>query len=185
MKITALFIATALTAASALAGGGLGIFGTYWDADDTDDPAIGGGIKLKAPLMPNLCMELRGSYLVEFADGTDEESLIPLEAGLVIEFPIAEQLTLYAGGGAGYFISPEYEVDDGMGGEVDVDLDDEVGYYAVAGAELKLNESVAIFAEAKYTAVEFDGAEVEGIDVDFEDSEMKGLGVNAGLMLLW
>lgn len=185
MKRTALFLVMALTAASALAGGGLGIFGTYWDADDTDDPAIGGGVKLKAPLMPNLCVELRGSYLVEFLDDSDEESIIPLEAGLVIEFPVADQLTIFAGGGAGYFISPEYEVDVPGWGSADLDLDDEVGYYVVAGAELKLNESVALFAEAKYTAVEFDGAEVDGTDVDFEDSELKGLGVNAGLMLLW
>lgn len=186
MRRTVLFVAAVLTAVSAFAGGGIGIFGTYWDADDTDDPAVGGGVKLKAPLMPNFCLELRGSYLVDFDDLSDEESVIPLEAGLAVEFPLAEQLSLYAGGGAGYYIVPEFEVEAPEMGSVDMDLDDEIGYYAVAGAELKISEYTSIFAEAKYTMVEFDGVKIEDEDFDLDDEfEMKGLGVNAGLLLLW
>ncbi|MGD9872646.1 MAG: outer membrane beta-barrel protein [Kiritimatiellia bacterium] len=177
MKKTACFIALALSAASVFAGGGIGFFGSYWDIDDSDDPAIGGGVKLKTPILPRLFLEIRGSYLVDFVEGTDDESLIPVEAGLAIDFPLGEQVTLFAGGGGGYYISPEYD---------DVDMDDEVGYYGVAGVEIMLSEYIALFAEAKYTAVEFDGAEVEDLDIEFDDdAEMKGLGVNAGVMLLW
>jgi hypothetical protein len=101
-------------------------------------------------------------------------------------------LTVYAGGGGGYYIMPEFESDVAVpgSGEPDIDPDDEFGFFIVGGAELALSEQVSLFGEAKYTWLEVEELEIddETIDLDalgLDDIEFTGLGINAGLLLLW
>jgi len=103
--------------------------------------------------------------------------LIPLEAGLLFNLPLQDSpLNLYGGGGIGYAIIPEAD---------DVDLDDEICFYAVAGVEFSLSDSASLFAEAQYRVLEVDGAEVDDygeVDLDDEKVDFSGFGINAGLL---
>ena len=186
-KITLLAGLVFLVASCALAGSGLGLFGSYWSPDDTD-AGIGYGVKLKAAVADNLCLEIRGTYFPSIdidEDGGDGElEVIPVEAGLVMDIPLSDVMTLTAVGGAGYYIMPEVEVEI-LGQDVDMDLDDEFGFYAVAGIEIALSEQLALFAEAKYTWLEVDEGEVDGVDFKDADASFDGFGANAGLMMLW
>ena len=189
-KLLAALAVVAISVPLAWGAGGLGIFGSYWDMDDPDDEAIGGGLKFKMEMAPQILLELRASYLTEF--GPDEPgydfadaNLVPLEADIVVDFPLVEdQLTLYAGGGGGYYISPEFEAEI-LGVEGDVDFDDEFGFFVVGGVELMLSEQVSLFGEAKHTWLELEEVESDFGDEEDIELELTGLGVNAGLLLVW
>lgn len=158
---------------------GVGVFGSYWDTDDLG-PGYGGGLKFNADLADYLAVELRASCITQFDDwkGDDDLFVIPLEVGLLLNFPLGTELpiTLYGGGGGGYAIMPKAD---------DVDLDDDFTFYGVAGVEVALGGSVSIFAEALYRYLKVDGAESHGEDIDFgnDKARFSGWGVNAGLML--
>lgn len=146
---------------------GLGLFGAYWDTKDADDE-IGYGAKLKLDIAPELSLEIRGSYF-EFENG-DTLEVIPAEVGLVFHVPMGDQLRLYAGGGAGYYFM---DMDD-------ADVDDEVGFYAVAGIEITVAEGIGLFAEAKHTWLEIE--KVDDLDADIK---LDGIGANVGAIITW
>ena len=156
----------------------LGAFVAYWDTKDAEDE-FGAGVKLQLPLDRAIALELRAS-IFEFKDeeGGIEVTLdvIPLEAGLIFSLAPGKDINPYIGGGAGYYIM-DGEVKLG-GMKSDLDVDNEVGYYAVGGIEVKLGKSVALFVEAKYTWLKI--KKVEGIDAD---AKLDGIGGNAGLLL--
>lgn len=197
-RVLAVLAVLALAATSASAAGGLGLFGSYIDSEDPGT-AYGGGLKFKFDLGEPLAFELRGSYITGFEPDDaigevlyEDLILIPVEADLVVNLPMGDAATAYVGGGGGYYVMPEYEIDIAIPGsdEPDVDPDDTFGFFAVAGLELNLGESVALFAEAQYRWLEVEGAKLDGEDVDLEDAigqnvKFDGLGGNAGLLFKW
>jgi len=97
---------------------------------------------------------------------------------------LADALKVYVGGGAGFYLL-DGEATIG-GATVDFDPSDEIGFYAVAGVELHLSEQAAIFGEAKYTWLQVDEVEIDGVKMDLDDeAKLDGVGANAGLLLLW
>jgi opacity protein-like surface antigen len=186
-KVLAVLAVLVLGAASASAGG-LGVFGSYIDTEDPGT-AYGGGLKFKFDVGEMLAVELRGSYITgfepddEFEDLLKDMILVPIEADLVINLPMGDAATIYVGGGGGYYVIPEFEIDIAIPGsdEPDVDPDDEFGFFALAGIELNMGESVALFAEAQYRFLEDDE------DVEFGDDGvvLDGIGANVGLMFKW
>ena len=175
-KLLIMLIVVGMSAGVASAAGGVGVFGSYWDADDPG-PGYGGGLKFKAELVDYLAVELRASCITKFDewDGDDDLFVIPLEAGLVLNFPLGTEvpITIYGGGGVGYAIIPEAD---------DIDFDDDFTFYGVAGAEFALGDALSLFAEAQYRFLEVDGAEVNGEAIK-EKVKFTGFGVNVGLML--
>jgi opacity protein-like surface antigen len=177
-KILMVLMLIGLGAVVATAGSGVGIYGSYFNADDPG-PGFGGGIKFKTDLSEYFGVEARASCITQFdEDDTDDGVyLIPLEAGLLFNLPLQDSpLNLYGGGGIGYAIIPEAD---------DVDLDDEICFYAVAGVEFSLSDSASLFAEAQYRVLEVDGAEVDDygeVDLDDEKVDFSGFGINAGLL---
>lgn len=73
----------------------------------------------------------------------------------------------YVGGGIGYYFFDED----------DADVDDEVGYYCVAGIDQSVGNGISVFAEAKYLWLEPDS--------DFGDVELDGFGANIGAAYNW
>lgn len=171
-------LAFALVAQLSFAGS-LGLFGSYWDAKDADD-AFGGGVKLKVDMGQAVYLELRGSYFqFEDKDGPLKATMdvIPAEAGLIFALvPAHQAFRPYIGGGVGYYFM-EGELS-GAGEKVTLDIGDEIGYYAVAGAEFTVSQSISLFIEAKYTWLEI--KKVEDLDAD---TKLDGVGANAGLLI--
>ena len=178
-KVWRLLVVAGLCAQCAWASGIAG-YGSYWKTKDQGD-GFGGGAKLKLDLIPQLSLEVRGTYFDNLADkdkwGDGKLQVIPVEGDLVVNLTIAEKLIPYIGGGAGYYFMDGKDPDGNK-----VDIKDEVGAFAVAGLEIEIGEEVALFAEAKYTWLQI--KEVEKVELDTAQ-KLDGFGANAGLMLKW
>ena len=181
-RLVILLAVIGLCAPSAWASG-LGVFGTYWKTKGGDEAfdgdGFGGGAKLKLDLVPMLSLEVRGSYisLKPKADVGGKLEIIPGEAGLVLNIVNQSKVLPYLGGGVGYYyMTPKG--DEGESGK----SKGEIGYYGVAGLEIELGESLALFVEGKYTVLSWK----ESGDEDFShDLKLDGFGGNAGLLLKW
>ena len=178
MKKLLVMLATLGLGAGAAFASGVGVFGSYLLDSDDMGSAYGGGLKFKTDLAQYFAIDVRASCLTKFSewDGDDELFVIPLEANLLLNFPLGDQipLTLYGGGGGGYAIIPEAD---------DVDLDDTFCFSGLGGAELAFGEGAALFVEVQYRVLEVDGAKGDAGDFDFsEDLSFTGLTLNAGLM---
>lgn len=158
------------------AAGEIGVFGSYWETSDADE-AIGFGSKLRFGIV-----ELRGTYFqdvtADLADGSEMEvRAIPLEVGIAVKFAQDAAVSPYVGGGGGYYLLDAGELD----------VDDEVGWYAVAGADFgRQSSGMAFNVEAIYRSMEATVREdADGLpgDLDEEvDLDLGGLGLNAGVV---
>ena len=86
-KLLIMLIVVGVSAGVASAAG-VGVFGSYWDTDDLGR-GYGGGLKFNADLADYLAVELRASCITQFDDwkGDDDLFVIPLEVGLLLNFP--------------------------------------------------------------------------------------------------
>ncbi|HSN85712.1 MAG TPA: hypothetical protein VL025_03090 [Thermoanaerobaculia bacterium] len=156
--------------------GEIGVFGSYWETSDADE-AIGFGTKLRFGVV-----ELRGTYFqdatADLADGSNlEVRAIPLEVGVAFKFAQDAVVSPYLGGGGGYYLLDTSEFD----------VDDEVGWYAVAGADFgRQSSGMAFNVEAIYRSMEATVREdADGLpgDLDEEvDLDLGGVGLNAGVV---
>jgi len=178
MKKTILWAAVALALlAGPAAATDFGLFGSYWDTKDADN-ALGVGGKIDFARI----FEVRASYFSDLTADTSPErrdfeiKALPLEAGLNFKFAQSDRFTPYVGGGIGYYL-----LDTNRG-----DIDDETGWYAVVGADIKGASGLGFMVEGIYRGMEAtvrgdDPADITGkVNVDFG-----GLGVNAGLVWSW
>jgi len=175
MKKILVMLTAIMIGAIAASANGVGVFGSYWDAEDPG-PGFGGGVKFKADLSEFFALEVRASCITKFDDweGDDELFVIPIEGALLLNLPMGEDvpITLYGGGGGGYAIIPEAD---------DVDFDDDFCFFGVGGIELAFGEGASLFGEVQYRFLEVDGADWDGVDIE-GDVEFTGLSFNAGLL---
>lgn len=153
-----------------------GLYGSYWGTEDADN-ALGVGGKINFGRI----FELRASYFSDVTSDTEPESrdfeikALPLEAGLAFKFAQGERFTPYIGGGAGYYLLDTNRFD----------IDDEVGYYAVLGADIKAASGLGFMVEGIYRNMEAtvrgDLTDNPNVDEDV-DLQLGGFGVNAGLV---
>ena len=176
MKKTFLFAFAALALLVVPASAAdLAVTGSYWDTEDADE-ALGVGGRLRFGIV-----DLRATYFSDVTADTEPErfdfevSAIPLEAGLAFSFAGNDTFSPYVGGGAGYYMLDTTEGD----------IDDEVGYYAVVGADITRPTGLGFTVEGIYRNME---ATVRGdldddpdIDEDV-DIQLGGFGINAGLV---
>jgi len=145
----------------------VGGFGTYLDPKDYDE-SWGGGLRLKYDLVEYIAFDLRASMVrVRPFDA----NMFPLEANLLLQVPLGKTLLPYGGMGVGYYL-----FDSG-----DPQLQHELGYGPLAGLELRLGRSVAIFGEARWLFLEPD---VKGSST-LSKALLDSFGVNAGIMFLF
>lgn len=155
----------------------LAAFGAAWDTSDADQ-AFGFGTRLRFYRF----VELRATYFRDATADTEPESLdfdisvIPLEAGVAFPFTLDAPVSPYLGAGAGYYLLDAS----------DLEFDDEVGWYAVAGADFgPLSSGISFNVEAIYRGIEATSRDVEDGVLDLEDEidlDLSGLGVNAGVV---
>ena len=188
-----LFILTlaSLTFVPTLFAGGPGVFGTIIRTDDFDE-SYGIGAKLDVDINDLLTVEVRTAFYDTLGKGlrigsvpfeTDLE-IVPLEVGLAIDIPIADRLQPYIGGGLGWYI---LEADVAVAGRrQEINIDDELGFYAVGGLRLGLNPNLELFGEYQYRNVETTlsndsfSNRIQSVDVG-----LSGSSVNVGLLLRW
>lgn len=150
--------------------------GAYWDTKDADQAS---GVMTK--LTFGNFVELRGAYFSDVTTNTGANDFkiraIPAEAGLAWHFVPDAPFSPYIGGGASY-----YFLNTNRG-----QIDDEVGYYAVAGADFgRLPSGLSFNVEAIYRNVNATVRENQhGLPSDTVDRvrlDLTGFGANAGLV---
>jgi opacity protein-like surface antigen len=145
-----------------------GAFGASLDSDDLGD-GYGGGVKLELNPIDMISIDARASW-IQF-DDTDID-MVPLEAAGLLNFPMFwEHIVPYVGAGVGYYMF------DGSG----ADLDDEVGFFPLAGLEIGLH-SVSVLAEARWLLLETDVAGAKNELRNLTEADVDGFGVNLGLL---
>jgi opacity protein-like surface antigen len=150
----------------------LGTYLSYWNAKDLDDFDIsgfmGGGVVGQLQMMEQLALQFRlGGHAAGYSEdvfvegaGWFENTLtlvaVPLEAGLVASLPMGEQFSLFAGGGAGFYLfDGEFTSEQGRWKQTyDMELDNEVGFFGLIGLRYQMARNAALYLEAKYTVVE-------------------------------
>jgi opacity protein-like surface antigen len=166
----------------------LGMGLQYWHADDMDilDKDAMGGANLIARYrpMPYLGIDFRlgcsgvwdgDKYRV---DGKRYETdvvflCVPVELGLLGMLPVGDTVTLYAGPGVGWYW---YDIDIKTTTKhhhhyhtewnKHVKLEDDIGWYAVAGADFRLLPWLSLFAEARYTGTETNVKHEKSAEID-------------------
>lgn len=199
-----LALATVAGAVSALADSpavSLGVGVQYWDAKDLDtidkDGFYGANLILRLRPSDYLGIDFRtGCSGVWDAKSFREDGVkyetdvtftcVPLEAGLVLMLPLNDSVSLYGGPGVGYYI---YDIDIEQSSKhhhhyheewsKHIKLDNDLGWYAVAGLNIRLATNVSIFGEARYTDTETSLKHSKG-DSTFDCS---GFGAQAGIMI--
>jgi opacity protein-like surface antigen len=158
----------------------LGLGAQYWMAKDIDgdngfdsDGMWGGNIIFRIRPIKYLGIDLRAgasanwegeTYWIDGRRYKEDEtfSCVPLEVGLVLMMPLGSVVTLYGGGGAGYYIydynEKSYSSRHGhhyrKEYDEDTDLENDVGWYGLAGLSFQLCPHLSIFGEARYTGTE-------------------------------
>lgn len=167
--------AIAAFASTACAGFSIGAFGGKMDTEMLGKGTVFGA-QIEAGVEP-VSFILRGSYADDFDEldfsgrefanvrrlahlagvdlskaELDEFCIVPIEAGLLLRLPegILPLVGLYGGGGVGYYYIPAIDIVSNHRRIDETDpVDDLIGYWFCAGAELDLSP-LHIFAEAKY-----------------------------------
>lgn len=151
-------------------GSGLeaGVFGSSLDSDDLGD-GYGGGVKVELNPLDAISVDARASY-IRFDD--TKVDMVPLEAAGLLNFPLLfEHIVPYIGAGVGYYL---FDADTG-------DLDDQVGFFPLAGLEIGLH-SISIMAEARWLFLETDVDSAEDELQDITEADVDGFGANVGLI---
>ena len=173
-----------LMLATSVMAGNFSVYYSSWDAGELGASALGGGIRVDSDLSDYVGAEFRLSFLNKFDDDpSDNATIVPIEVGMFGQLPLANNhMILYGGGGIGYYMIPEFEDEFGD----DIDVEDVVGYYIVAGARLMFSAHAGVFVEAKQTTVEPSDIELPDFDVTIDmDGDLNGVMVNVGLALGW
>lgn len=203
MKFMACLLALATTvgAVSALGAPGfsLGLGVQYWDAEDAsvfDEDGMWGG-SIIARLRPSdyFGIDFRAGGVGIWdsktyrADGIKYETdaafwCCPLEAGLVLMLPLNDLLTIYGGPGVGYYYYDiDIETTSKHGHHIHssrsshIKLEDDFGWFAVAGVKLQLLPGLSIFGEAMYHDTETSLKDDKSTKID-----CSGVGFQAGCM---
>jgi len=171
-----------------MATGSVGLFYSAWDADEAGASGMGGGIRFCNQVQEVLAMEARISGYNDFDDAGENFSAMPIELGAAAKLPLGtDQIAIYLGGGIGYYIFPEYEIDDTS---IDADPDDVVGFYGAGRVRFNLSPDVGLFVELMVRSVEIDEVEVDlgrlgTITEEDLEFEVGGSVINAGITFLW
>lgn len=190
MKKIVAILALSLLASFSAQASEFRIFGSYADTDVLGSTG-GGGIGFAFPLGDVVGLDLRATYLQELAsdplDGIfdfDDDNdvfsdsninIVPIDVGLRFNLQRRGTVNPYLGAGGTYFILDS----DRRGAE----LDDELGFYGVAGLRFGDAVGASFFAEAMYRRAEASVA-FRDDDIDFDDKvsfDLDGFAVNAGV----
>lgn len=183
---------------------GAGVF--YWDFSRLKGMDLGGagggGIVGHFHLHDFYSLELRLSGFatsdtrnVETEDGRhlkNDVTLVamPLEANILLRLPLGKKLCLYGGPGVGYYLFDGQSNSDLETEKIvyDIEVDDEGGWYVLAGLRAKVSANFDLFIEGKYTWIKtsiekaVDVRHKIGIDWVAQELDFSGLAVGVGMI---
>lgn len=136
----------------------LGAHGAYTAGGDVEEEEFGMGAQLVAGFNENVSLELAGTWIEDEAAVGDFD-FFNIALSLRLHAAMEGGFSPYIGGGVNYMM---FDFDDVA------DPDDEMGFHACAGVDIPLGENVELFAEYRYTWVEYT-VESGGGDVEFEE----------------
>jgi hypothetical protein len=168
-----------LLAGSAWAGGGLHLFGTYGELNEFEKSGGAGGRisvggeKLVVDLTMTWFPERSGG-VVDSGGATifDELQIVPIEVGLRYVFAPGKELRPYLGAGVSWFV-----VDLNTGS-----VDDEAGYYGLAGLVWGDGVGLDLFGEVIYREATVTAD--YGFAGDF-DIDVGGLAAAVGVLIVF
>ncbi len=178
----------------------LGAHLAYWNVSDLDEfdlaGALGGGVIGRFRLCDWLSLEGRVSGFgagdtrdvsvqgAGYFEHTVTLAVLPLEAGLVAILPLGDAFRLYGGPGAGFYVfDGEFSSEQGpLKTTLDLDLDDESGFYVLLGGGWQLARNALLFLEGKYTWVETEVANAGGWLGAGAEIDFSGLALAAGML---
>jgi hypothetical protein len=144
-----------------------GAFGASLDSDDLGD-GHGGGAKLELNAFDTISVDARAGW-IHFDD--PDVDMIPLEVAGLWNFSLLfEHVVPYVGAGVGYYL---FEGND---------LDDEVGFFPLAGLEIGLQD-VSLLVEGRWLFLEADVDSAEEELDNVTEADIDGFGANIGLIL--
>ena len=153
--------------------GSLGVYGSYWDSEEADSSAGGGG-RVGFAFVKFLEVEFRGTYYPSF--NTDvmgmnvDVKAKPLDGGLRFNLLPSGPLNPYVGAGVTYyFLSAD-------GG----DIEDKTGIYGEAGLELGANRR-KFFIEALWRKMDT----TISLAAFNRRTDFDGVAFNTGLVWRW
>jgi hypothetical protein len=153
--------------------GSLGFYGSYWDSDQADSSAGGGG-RVGFAFVKYLEIEFRGTYYPSFTTdvmGTSVEvKAKPLDGGLRVNLLPSGPVNPYVGAGLTY-----YFLDSDAGG-----IDNKAGIYGQAGLEIG-KETRRFFVEAVWRKMDTT-ISLAAFD---RDADFDGIAADAGFVWRW
>jgi hypothetical protein len=168
----------------------LGVHGSYLDVRDGGD-AYGFGAVLKASLTEWLFVEGRISRYESIDSSSEsgplrlrfESDLTPIEVGLGLELPLGNSASVWLSGGL-YWMRLSTETT--LNGEpVPVDVDNNQGWYALAG--LGTGDKVQLYIEVQYRTADAklsSSAPVPAL-ADLSDTDLHKVSANVGVRIRW
>lgn len=163
-QVMMMFVLIAVVSCPAWAGLESSIYASYLDSKDAGT-GLGLGLKTELNFWKWLGIDTRISYLEFDNDGA---YMIPLEAALILNIPIADQrINPYGGIGVGYYIM---NADSG-------NPDDEVGYFPLLGIKIGA-KAISFMGEVRWLGLE--SKLNDGSDVTLD-----GVGANLGVVFRW
>jgi opacity protein-like surface antigen len=134
------------------------------------------GAQTEFSIAPNISIELAASRFSDeysSADATLDQDLTTVGLSALYRTPLAPELNGYALAGLDYNMA---EIDavvtplNGIQMDADVDVDDAVGFHVGFGIDITVQDHVVLFAEYRYTMVEFD-AEISASAMGYRYAE--------------
>lgn len=165
----------------------VGVGYAYWDSKDAaEDEGI--GIKVAFDINESVDLEFRASFFDAFGrvanNALTKLEVTPVDFGFSYHFNREAKAQPYIGGGATYlFTNALFD-----GGQVPLsggpEVNDEFGFYLVAGVDVSVNELFGVYGEALFRQAELT---VTGSGIGFRDFpvDMSGPSATFGVMLHW
>ncbi|MCI5150625.1 MAG: porin family protein [Candidatus Electrothrix sp. MAN1_4] len=135
----------------------VGLHGAYSNGGDVEEPEIGIGGQVEFPINHILSVEFAATHFSEEIQGNDDitidQELTSFGVSAVFRRALGPQLGGYMLFGADYNI---IDTDSNVH-NVNMELDDEIGFHIGTGLNLAINYNMELFAEYRYTFLETEG----------------------------
>ncbi len=153
--------------------GSFGFYGSYWDSDQADSSAGGGG-RIGFNFVKFLELEFHGTYYPSFTTDIGGQAVDvkakPVDGGLRVNFLPSSPINPYVGAGV-----TRYFLDTDQGG-----IEDKNGIYGEAGLDLGSGNS-RFFIEALWRKVD---TQISLASFD-RNARFDGIAANAGVVWRW